>query len=122
MTNQLTYTIVEQVRTKHKGLAQRGGYPFELQVQNAYSDYLIATIGQALMERAHRLFRCFRPDFYDAEGYLKSYNPFVYDCVEVRLSRIAVDMMYRKAERDPELRLGKIDEVSAPVPAQMALF
>jgi len=120
--NDLTLDLIAKVEKQNKAVAARGGPMFKALVQNAYNDHLITSVGIALLERAHRLFRKLRPEYYDAEGYIKSYEPDVYNCIEVPIARIATGLMWRKVERDPEMQLSGLDEYRTPAQAQMRMF
>ena len=102
--NQLTRSLVIQTAKKYKSAAKKNDSNFLHLLESAHWNEIVGRYGFEIQCRAMRLIAFSRPELFDSDGYIKSYDNQVYD-LELEISRICVRIIERKIQRDPELRL-----------------
>lgn len=112
--NDITSRAIRLVADENKSAAERliqgrhEGY-FIFQVQARHWMLLVAEHGVSLKERALRLFRAFRPDCFDDEGFLKTGGADDID-LDFEISMIVNRFLEKMLEGDSELQLSPAEE------------
>lgn len=121
--NQLTRDLIANTAPLHKTAAADNGPAFREIMRAAHWDYLLDSYGVDLKKRAMALLESMRPDLFDPDGFISSQADYRFD-LDYRLSTIAVQVLNRKIERDPDLQLcydwGDLPVLT--VTPQLALF
>jgi len=102
--NELTRELVTATAKANKRLAKRNDAEFREAVRIEHWNLMIDLHGARLKNRAMNLLEVWRPEFFDAEGYIHDFADICFD-LDNKISWVAVRVLKRKIGREESLQL-----------------